>query len=116
MRAPDFIRDRAKQLRHGMTLAERLLWIMLRRNARGMHFRRQHPVGPFILDFYCAEARLCIEIDGPVHDEADRIGRDLRRSAWLEKEGIRILRFTPAEVEFRPAYVLATITQATTGS
>jgi very-short-patch-repair endonuclease len=110
MRAPHFIRDRAKDLRRGMTAPERLLWAMLRRNQLGLHFRRQHPVGPFILDFYCAAAKLCVEVDGPVHDEQE--DRDARRTAWLSKEGIRVLRFSIAELEQRPAWVVATIAQA----
>lgn len=110
MRAPDFIRDRAKELRRGMTAPERLLWAMLRRNQLGLHFRRQHPVGPFILDFYCASAKLCVEVDGPVHDEQHEA--DARRTAWLAKEGIRVPRFSVAEVEQRSAAVLAAIAQA----
>ncbi len=114
MRAPDFIRDRAKDLRRGMTAPEKLLWAMLRRNQLGLHFRRQHPVGPFILDFYCAAAKLCVEVDGPVHDEQE--DADARRTAWLTKEGIRVLRFTIAEVEQRPAAVLAAIAKAAPGT
>jgi len=88
-----------------------MLWTLLRRNQRGLHFRRQYPVGPFILDFYCAAARLCVEIDGPVHD--DQVQRDARRTAWLwSKEQIRVLRFSVEEVERRPAVVLAAIAQA----
>jgi very-short-patch-repair endonuclease len=90
-----------------MTQPERALWFLLRRNQRGLHFRRQHPVGPFVLDFYCAAAKLCVEIDGPVH--AERIEQDRRRTAWLEKEGIVILRFTADEVEHRTAAVLQAI-------
>jgi very-short-patch-repair endonuclease len=93
-----------------MTQPERMLWAMLRRNNLGLHFRREHPVGPFILDFYCAAAKLCVEVDGPVHDEQGDY--DERRTQWLAEEGIRVLRFTMAEVEQRPAYVLAMIAQA----
>lgn len=94
-----------------MTQPERTLWSLLKRNQQGLHFRRQHPVGPFVLDFYCAEAKLCIEVDGPSHD--DRAVSDIRRTTWLlEKEGIRILRFSVEEIETRPAVVLANIAQA----
>ena len=110
MRAPDFIRDRARQLRRDMTGPERLLWSMLRRNPAGLHFRRQHPVGPFILDFYCAAAKLCIEVDGPVHD--GQAERDDRRTAWLAKEGIRVIRFSTGDVEQHSARVIAAIAQA----
>lgn len=110
MRSPDFIRERAKLLRRTMTRPERTLWSLLRRNEQGWHFRRQHPIGPFILDFYCAAAKLCVEVDGPVHD--DREASDARRTTWLQNEGIRVLRFTAADVETRPAAVLAEIARA----
>ncbi len=110
MRAPDFIRDRARTLRRNLTAPETLLWWMLRRNQLGLHFRRQHPVGPFILDFYCADAKLCVEVDGPLHDE--RQDYDQRRTDWLTKEGIRVLRFSVEELETRPAVVMAAIAQA----
>jgi len=90
-----------------MTQPERTLWALLRRNELGWHFRRQHPVGPYILDFYCAAAKLAVEVDGPVHQE--QTDRDRRRTAWLEQEGFRVIRFSSEEVEARPAAVLATI-------
>ena len=111
LRSPDFIRDRAKMLRRTMTRPEQTLWALLRRNRQELHFRRQHPVGPFVLDFYCAAAKLCVEIDGPVH--TDRIEKDARRTAGLwSKEQIRVLRFSTEEIETRPAAVLAAIAQA----
>jgi very-short-patch-repair endonuclease len=90
-----------------MTQPERTLWFLLRRNQVGLHFRRQHPVGPFVLDFCFAAAKLCVEIDGPVH--ADRVEQDERRTAWLQKEGISVLRFTADDVEHKSAAVLGTI-------
>jgi len=110
LRSPDFIRERAVSLRKTMTQPERQLWSVLRRNTLGLHFRRQHPIGPYVLDFYCAKARLCVEVDGPVHDE--QRDNDQRRTAWLAKEGVTVLRFAAAEVEARPAAVLAAIAQA----
>jgi len=110
VRSPDFIRDRAKVLRRALTQPERTLWALLRRNERGLHFRRQHPTGPYILDFYCAAAKLAVEVDGPAH--ADQQDRDQRRSDWLASEGIRVIRFTVDDVERRPAFVLAAIAQA----
>ncbi|WP_395822133.1 endonuclease domain-containing protein [Devosia sp.] len=83
---------------------------MLRRDRQGMHFRRQHPIGPYVLDFYCASARLCIEIDGPSH--GDRSERDTRRTEWLGSQGIRVLRFSPNDLDCRPASVLREIAQA----
>lgn len=107
MRSPDFIRQRAQELRRNMTALERLLWHMLRRDQTGLHFRRQHPMGPYILDFYCAQAKLCIEVDGPVHEE--KVQSDDRRTRWLAGEGIRVLRFSIEDVERRPAAIIAAI-------
>jgi very-short-patch-repair endonuclease len=87
-----------------------MLWSLLRRNGLGLHFRRQHGIGPFILDFYCASAKLCIEIDGPSH--AETAAKDARRTGWLSAQGIRVLRFAVDDVEQRPAWVVATIAQA----
>jgi very-short-patch-repair endonuclease len=94
-----------------MTGPERTLWALLKRNRRGLHFRRQYPVGPFILDFYCAAARLCIEIDGPVH--ADQVERDARRTAWLwSNDQNPQQRNTTHQQETRPPLELAAIAQA----
>jgi very-short-patch-repair endonuclease len=110
MRSPDFIRERARSMRRAMTQPERTLWSLLRRNELGLHFRRQHPIGPYILDFYCTAARLAVEVDGPVHD--DQQAGDERRTAWLATEGIHVLRFSVADVETRPAAVLSAIARA----
>ena len=110
MRSSILIQKRAKVLRRNLTQPEQTLWSLLRRNQLGLHFRRQHALGPFILDFYCASARLCVEVDGPAH--AQSIGRDERRGQWLAAQGIRTLRFTAEELERRPAVVLAAIAQA----
>jgi len=61
-------------------------------------FRRQHPIGPYVLDFYCAKARLAVEVDGISHDMGDRPKRDLRRDAWLRSEGVSILHIPASEV------------------
>ena len=75
---------RAKAFRRRMTPPEARLWRFLRAHRlKGYGFRRQHPIGPFILDFYCAGARLAVEVDGAVHDDPDQIERDRRRTAWL---------------------------------
>ena len=110
MRSPDFIRDFARTMRRALTQPERTLWALLRRNERGLHFRRRHPVGPYILDFYCAAAKLAVEVDGPSHD--DQQTRDQRRTDWLAGEGITVLRFAADDVELRPALVLAAIARA----
>ncbi len=61
-------------------------------------FRRQHPIGPYVLDFYCAKARLAIEIDGMGHDMGDRPQRDIRRDAWLEARGVSVIRIAASEL------------------
>jgi very-short-patch-repair endonuclease len=60
-------------------------------------FRRQHAVGPYVLDFYCPKARLAIELDGISHDTGDQPQRDIERDAWLEAHGIAVIRITSAE-------------------
>ena len=110
MRSSILTQKRAKALRRNLTQPEQLLWAMLRRNAQGLHFRRQHALGPYILDFYCAKARLCVEVDGPAH--ADRAEHDSRRDAYLAGQGISTLRVSIEELELRPAVVLAKIAQA----
>ena len=110
MRSSILIQKRAKVLRRALTQPERTLWALLRRNQLGLHFRRQHAFGPNILDFYCASARLCVEVDGPIH--ADRADHDARRDSRLAAQGIRTLRFSVEELDQRPAVVLAAIAQA----
>jgi very-short-patch-repair endonuclease len=81
-----------------MSLPEVVLWQALRRRQWGMRFRRQHPVGPYVLDFYCPERKLCVEVDGYVHDLPEQAARDEQRDAWLGEQGIRVLRFAAADV------------------
>jgi very-short-patch-repair endonuclease len=92
MDAPDLTRQRARALRRTMTLPEVVLWQAIRRHKLGVHFRRQHPIGPWILDFYCDARALAVEIDGACHEDPERIARDRRRTAWLERQGIVTLR------------------------
>ncbi|NJO53940.1 MAG: endonuclease domain-containing protein [Bacteroidales bacterium] len=92
-------RARAKALRRTMTRAETLLWRHLKAHrADGLGFRRQTPIGPYIVDFVCHAARLIIELDGESHDFASRQNRDEIRDAWLQVQGFQVLRFTNAEV------------------
>jgi len=89
----------ARELRQPQTPAEVKLWSRLRdRQIDGLKIRRQHVVGHFIIDFYCAEARLCIEIDGDTHAEPDQIIYDAARTEWLTNEGYHVIRFTNREV------------------
>ena len=93
-------KDFRRQLRHDMTDAERLLWKRLcRKQLDGWKFRRQHGLGDFVMDFYCPIIKLCIEVDGGIHDEPDVHQKDERRTEFLEKQGIRVLRFKNEEIE-----------------
>lgn len=104
--------NKARALRKEMTSPERTLWAMLRRNQIGLRFRREHPIGPYVLDFYCPSAHLCVEVDGPAHDEWDQIERDTVRDDYLQARGVQVLHFKAAEVEQKPAAVIARIMQA----
>jgi very-short-patch-repair endonuclease len=84
-----------------MSLPEVLLWNGLRgRRLGGLLFRRQHPVGPYVLDFYCPSARLAVEVDGGAHDHPDQVRRDAARDEFLVARGIRVLRL-PATIVLR---------------
>jgi very-short-patch-repair endonuclease len=99
MRAPDKTFARARILRRGMSLPEVILWQALRKGKLArLRFRRQHPVGPYILDFYCASARLAIEVDGFAHDTAAGVRHDKRREAWLAERGVQVLRVSARDV------------------
>jgi very-short-patch-repair endonuclease len=89
---------RAREFRRSMSLPEGLLWQELRKRPGGFKFRRQHPIGPYVLDFYCPAARLAIEVDGASHDMGDNPQRDAQRDAWLREQGLRIARFTARDV------------------
>ncbi len=87
----------ARELRQRQTAAEDVLWEALRRDGLdGLHFRRQHTEGRFLLDFYCAKHKLCIEVDGGVHDQ--QADYDEHRSAALALRGIRVVRFRNQEI------------------
>ncbi|WP_253717786.1 endonuclease domain-containing protein [Sphingomonas sp. AP4-R1] len=81
-----------------MSLPEGLLWQRLRRKAGGAKFRRQHPIGPYILDFYCASAKLATEIDGASHAHGNRPHRDEIRDAFLIARGLKIVRLEARKV------------------
>jgi very-short-patch-repair endonuclease len=92
-------RSKAKLLRHTMTRAETLLWRYVKAgHLEGLSFRRQAPMGPYIVDFVCHAARLVIEIDGETHDFAERLRRDQARDAWLASRGYIVKRFTNDDV------------------
>jgi very-short-patch-repair endonuclease len=101
-----------RTLRRLSTDAEQLLWMLLRRGALGARFRRQHPVGPYVLDFFCPSHRLAIELDGGQHWCDERPERDHLRDAFLASRGIRVLRFSNAEVFEETEAVLRVIFEA----
>ena len=99
LRAAPAVRRRAKTLRADMTYAERAAWSALRRlDGLPGRFRRQEPIGPYVVDFVCYAARLIVEVDGGVHDLDEVAARDQRRDAWLETQGFEVVRFTNNEI------------------
>lgn len=95
---------RARDLRKRMSPPEVYLWSRLKgqRSPDRPVFRRQHPFGPFILDFYCAKARLAVEVDGWMHGTGDEPDYDRRRDAWLYRQGVRVVRYAASEVLKNP--------------
>ena len=87
-------------LRKTETPTERMLWKKLRgKQLDGYRFRQQHGFGPYVLDFYCPSLRLCIELDGDVHEEEKVRQKDEERTQFLEENRIKVLRFRNEEVE-----------------
>ena len=89
---------KARQLRKAMSKPEIMLWQQLRKRPLGIKFRRQHPIGSYILDFYCPSAKLAIEVDGMAHDMGNRPERDERRQRDLFQEGVETIRISAQEV------------------
>ena len=99
MRAPKESVANARRLRRNLSPPEARLWSRLRaRAAEAPIFRRQHPIGPYVLDFYCSKARLAVEVDGIGHDMGDRPQRDLRRETWLRAQGVSVMRIPASQV------------------
>ena len=112
--SPEIFR-RAKELRKTTTEAEQILWEKLRAGRfQGIKFRRQHPISKFIVDFYCHQYKLIIELDGIIHQEKDQKERDLGREEELISLGLRVLRFSNDTVIYDMEYVLRMIQQAIT--
>ena len=90
---------RSRALRRTMTVAERKLWVSLRNSQLGgFSFRRQHAIGKYVLDFYCPEVKLAVELDGGQHLQAQRKEQDRIRTVWLRDQGIHVVRFWNNEV------------------
>jgi very-short-patch-repair endonuclease len=106
-------RTRARTLRRDQTDAEQIVWNAIRaRRLCGARFRRQTPIGPFIVDFVCNDARLVVEIDGGQHYETEHLKRDARRDEFLAAKGYRILRFSNYDVMTNRQGVFETIAAA----
>ena len=102
MRAPTRIIGAARKLRRTLSVPEARLWARLRERTPGKPvFRRQHAIGPYVLDFYCPKARLAIELDGISHDMGDRPQRDIQRDAWLNAHGVTVVRIAVNELPRR---------------
>jgi len=97
----------ARDFRKAPTPSERRLWAALRRNQLGVSFRRQQPIGPFVVDFFCASHRLIVEVDGPVHESQRE--RDAERQTLLEACGYHVVRVTAEDVERNLPQVIPTI-------
>jgi very-short-patch-repair endonuclease len=99
LRASNTTYGHARQLRRRLTAPEVRLWVRLRAREPGRPaFRRQHPVGRYVLDFYCPAARLCVEVDGWGHNMGSQPARDEQRDSWLESQGMATLRIEAVDV------------------
>ena len=99
----------ARKLRRTMSLPEALLWQRLRGSPFGLAFRKQHPIDPYVADFYCSASRLVIEVDGQGHDRGVRPRRDEGRDAFLQGRGYRVLRIAAEEVLKDPDGIASSI-------
>jgi very-short-patch-repair endonuclease len=89
MKTPKRTFMRGRFLRRELTRSENHLWCALRAGGlQGLKFRKQHPIGPYILDFYCSAARLAVEIDGATHETPEAMAHDARRDAWVARQGV----------------------------
>lgn len=110
---PHALLEAARALRSSMTDAEKLLWQSLRgKQLNGFRFRKQHPIERYVLDFYCPSARLAIEVDGKQHSTPEGQAKDAERTAWLEGQGIRVLRFSNREILTNLEGVLSVLWEA----
>jgi very-short-patch-repair endonuclease len=101
--------ERARELRRQMTLPEVMLWKVLRKGPGGFRFRRQHPIGGYVLDFFCISALVDVEIDGAGHELGTNPQRDARRDRWLNDQGIRVVRIPASDVMQGPEAATAMI-------
>jgi very-short-patch-repair endonuclease len=105
----------ARNLRQELTAAEKIMWESLRgKRLNGLKFRRRHPYEHYVLDFFCVEHQLVVELDGSVHNLPDQIEHDEERTKFLNERGLKIIRFKNVEVEKNLPDVLRRIVEATT--
>ena len=104
--------SRARKLRQETTPHELKLWLHLRKDQLGVSFRRQHPIGPYVIDFYCPSEHLAIELDGEQHGNRQAVAYDRARTLFLKRKGIRIIRFWNGELRENLEGVLSSIDRA----
>ena len=109
--ASHIIFENAKHLRNTMTDAETVLWMHLKQKINGCKFRRQHPIGLFIADFYCHKAKLIIEVDGSIHNTEEVKKADAEKEAFFLTKNYRVLRFTNDQVLHKMESVIEKIAQ-----
>ena len=108
-------KEQRKMLRNKGTAAEATLWKLLKgRGAGGYKFRRQQGIGPYILDFFCPELSVCVEIDGSSHDY--KYEYDEQRTSYLQQHGIRVIRFTNEQIWANPQWVADEIVRLAKGN
>lgn len=90
--------EQARQMRKALTPPEARLWARLKGKPDGIHFRKQHPIGPYIVDFFCAQASLVVEVEGLIHTLPEVEARDMRRMDWLAAQGLEILRINAEDI------------------
>jgi len=95
-------KTRRSELRKHMTLSEVLIWKMIKNEQMGVKFRRQYNIGSYIVDFYCHELKLIIEIDGSIHENDNNYKQDIFRQKNLENQGYKIIRLTNNQVKNNP--------------
>ncbi|OGH84964.1 MAG: hypothetical protein A2493_01955 [Candidatus Magasanikbacteria bacterium RIFOXYC12_FULL_33_11] len=104
-----FLKSRRKTLRQDQTKAESLLWSCLRASKIGVRFRRQYSIESFIVDFYCHELKLIIELDGYIHGEEENKKKDIIRQNTLEKLGFKVVRYRNEQIKYELKNVLQDI-------
>jgi very-short-patch-repair endonuclease len=105
--------ETARKLRKSVTSAEERAWWLLRnRRLSGLKFRRQHPVGKYVVDFYCSQARLAVELEGSVHAQPGQTRRDVAKDAYLRRMGICVLRLPNGMVMEDPEVFCRSVREA----